>query len=154
MLVYRLTPQAFAGDLSGLGAKKFGGRWNHKGVPILYCASSVSLCALELSAHAESVWELKSLAITCIEVSPKASIKIIDIEQLPAQWQALPAPIVCKDMGNDWAINLKTPILKLPSAIVPMECIYLINPLFPKIESLISIKRIEAFTLDPRIKQK
>ena len=39
---HRIT-SAFTGE----GARRYGGRWNHKGVPIVYAAGSLSLAAIE-----------------------------------------------------------------------------------------------------------
>ena len=83
MLLYRLTHAKFAGDLSGLGAKKYGGRWNPKGIPIVYCCENISLCALETAAHSDGISELKNLYITCFELSSKTKIKHLQASQLP-----------------------------------------------------------------------
>jgi RES domain-containing protein len=39
---------AFAGE----GAKRWGGRWNSKGVRVVYTAESLSLATLEVIGHA------------------------------------------------------------------------------------------------------
>jgi RES domain-containing protein len=44
------TATAFNGD----GARIYGGRWNNKGQPVIYTASSLSLAALEVLAHADT----------------------------------------------------------------------------------------------------
>ncbi len=151
MLLYRLTHEKFAGDLSGLGAKKYGGRWNPKGVPMVYCCETISMCALETVAHSDGLSELKNLYITCLEVSNKAKIKRLPASQLPSNWQHIPAPEACKKMGGEWANKIASPILALPSAIVPRESIYLLNPIFPNLSEFVSVLWTEPFTLDPRI---
>ena len=50
MQLYRLCRQKFA-DLSGLGAKQTGGRWNRRGVAALYTAENASLAILEVLVH-------------------------------------------------------------------------------------------------------
>ena len=45
MQVYRIAQKAFINDLSGEGARLFGGRWNRRGIPLLYTAESRSLRA-------------------------------------------------------------------------------------------------------------
>lgn len=154
MLLYRLTHAKFAGDLSGLGAKKYGGRWNPKGIPMVYCCETISLCALETAAHSDGISELKNLFITCFELSSKTKIKRLQASQLPSNWQQIPSPEACKKVGADWANKSVSPILGLPSAIVPRESIYLINPNFPHLSELVSVLWTEPFTLDPRINLK
>ena len=59
---------AFAGE----GARRYGGRWNHKGIPIVYAAGSLSLAALELLVHLESTQILRTYASIAIEDDPVA----------------------------------------------------------------------------------
>ena len=51
MIVYRLSREKYARDLSGEGARKAGGRWNSRGIPLVYTSQSISLCALEVAVH-------------------------------------------------------------------------------------------------------
>ncbi len=44
------TKNAFDGE----GARKNPGRWNQKDIPLVYCASSLSLAALEYFVHVDS----------------------------------------------------------------------------------------------------
>ena len=48
------APNYLADDLSGEGAKRSGGRWNRCGLPVVYCASNVSLCVLETIVHIQT----------------------------------------------------------------------------------------------------
>ena len=48
---YRLCKQKYA-PANGDGAKRSGGRWNHKGFPALYLADSIALAVLEVTVHA------------------------------------------------------------------------------------------------------
>ena len=49
--VYRITKDRYANDLSGNGARLYGGRWNSKGVPVVYAGEHRSLCLLEFLVH-------------------------------------------------------------------------------------------------------
>ena len=44
MLIYRLGSRRHPAN-DGLGASLYGGRWNHKGTPVVYAAASRALCA-------------------------------------------------------------------------------------------------------------
>lgn len=151
MLLYRLTLRKFAGDLSGLGAKRIGGRWNNKGTPMLYCCSSISLCTLELAAHSGGLMQLKNLAITCIELDDKIKTDQFFLGQLPMDWQNNPAPESTKKLGTNWVNTLSAVALMVPSCIVPREKIYLLNPLHPLFYKHVSVNWIEPFNLDQRI---
>ena len=51
MIVFRLSKATYALDLSGKGAEKTGGRWNSKGIPMVYTSSSRALCTAEIAVH-------------------------------------------------------------------------------------------------------
>jgi RES domain-containing protein len=53
-------------------------------------------------------------------------------------------------IGDEWIDSVRTPILAVPSAIVPQEFNYLINPLHPQFERLI-IDRPQSFNFDTRM---
>jgi RES domain-containing protein len=54
MQIYRLGSSRYPQN-DGLGASLYGGRWNHKGTPVIYGAASRALCALEVLANADEL---------------------------------------------------------------------------------------------------
>lgn len=44
----------YARDLSGAGARIYGGRWNEKGIAVVYTASSPALATVELLVHVDA----------------------------------------------------------------------------------------------------
>lgn len=67
MILYRVTAAEFAGNLSGGGARRYGGRWNPLGVPALYTSNSTALCLLEILVNVKSPY-LPSFHRVVIEV--------------------------------------------------------------------------------------
>ncbi|MHB1398574.1 MAG: RES family NAD+ phosphorylase [Trichloromonadaceae bacterium] len=67
MIIYRVTPAEFSGNLSGGGARRYGGRWNPLGVPALYTSNSTALCLLEILVNVRSAY-LPALHRVVIEV--------------------------------------------------------------------------------------
>jgi RES domain-containing protein len=51
VIVYRISKTQNIKDLSGTGARIFGGRWNNKGVPLIYASESRALATLEYLVH-------------------------------------------------------------------------------------------------------
>jgi RES domain-containing protein len=113
---------AFSGD-DGLYAA---GRWHPKGLPIIYTASSLALATLELLVPLESS-QIPLVAIRVI-IPDDLEIETVDRNILPANWQEIAAYPQLQEIGKKWLEGHKTPILKVPSSIVPVEFNYLLNP--------------------------
>ena len=152
MNVYRIGKKKFIKDLSGDGARIFGGRWNYPGYCVLYTAESISLVILEYITKAGAVEEqLKDLSIAYIEIEDDASTSEIRTGDLPAHWNNFPAPEDCKKIGTDWLISAKSLILRAPAVSAPDSYNILLNPSHPEIEKVQLIK-VAAFQPDIRLK--
>jgi len=54
MTVYRIAKTKHIRNLSGTGARMHGGRWNRKGIGILYTSESRALATVEYLVHVPS----------------------------------------------------------------------------------------------------
>ena len=136
----------------GEGAKRFPGRWNQRGTPMVYAAGSLSLAAMEMLVNIEAEQVLN--AFMSIPVSfDEALCSRLDPRQLPPDWSAYPISSATRDLGTAWAQSKATPVLAVPSAVVQIETNFLLNPAHPKFP-LIRIGRAEAFSYDPRVLKK
>ena len=133
---------------SGEGAAKTGGRWNSRGVPVVYTSSTKSLAALESLVHLNPPVSFKYVAIRI--TFDDALVKIVTPKVLPPNWQVEPPPPSTKALGDIWVQEAESAILALPSVIIPGETNYLLNPAHPGFKK-ISIGRPERFTFDPRL---
>lgn len=150
MQFYRIAQKIFINDLSGEGARLFGGRWNHRGIPLLYTAESRSLATLELLVHAQKLSALSNLSILTLEIPDK--IKTDDIQnltKLPQNWQKYTSHPELQDVVAKW-IASDGFILKVPSAIIKEESNFLINPRHKNMQ-LLKIIKTEDFILDERL---
>ena len=134
---------------SGEGAAKFGGRWNSRGVPIIYCSSSAALATLELLVHINPQIILDYVLFR-IELPPN-DLEELPPQKWPADWRLQPAPLSTRQVGDAWIREAKTLALSVPSVIIPGERNYLLNPLHPGFKKL-NIGKPEKFSLDPRLK--
>ncbi len=150
MFLYRISKEKYIRDLSGEGARKYGGRWNHKGMPVLYTSEHVSLAALEVLVHVPVISLPKDLKLLKLKISDKASREEVDPAILPANWKEYPAPTELKDLGTEWIEHRNSLLLKVPSAVISSEWNYLINPLHEEFEQ-ITIDGVEDFMFDSRI---
>ncbi|WP_306535229.1 RES family NAD+ phosphorylase [Geobacter sp.] len=148
MLLYRIAEEQFARDLSGDGARLYGGRWNPKGVPMLYTAESVALAALEVLVRLSTP---KRYSRIVYEAPDEASLEIMTVQSLPAHW-LLPYPNASlMEIGGRWARERHSLLLKVPSAAVRGEgWNILINPLHSEF-STVSIVDVTPFTYDERL---
>ena len=128
-----ITPSYSADDLSGAGAKATGGRWNRKGNPVMYCASTISLACLETVVHLAAGGLPLNRYLVEIDV-PDDIWKVREImthANAPVGWDALPAGMVSLDIGDSWLGGLASALLEVPSIVVPEEQNVLINPMHP-----------------------
>jgi RES domain-containing protein len=133
---------------SGEGAAKTGGRWNSRGVPVVYTSSTKSLAALESLVHLNPPVFFKYVAIRI--KFDDALIEIVPPKTLPADWWVEPPPPSSKAVGDTWVRKARSAVLRLPSVIIPGEPNYLLNPAHPDFKK-ISIGKPERFAFDPRL---
>ena len=149
MLVWRICSrrhQAFDGE----GSRLYGGRWNHPGTSVIYTSGSLSLAALELFVHVDIDVVPADLVAIQAEVPDRLAIEIVKISELQKNWRRYPAPEALKDIGTRWAEKASTAILAVPSAVIPEERNYLLNPVHRDFK-LVRIRKPVAFQFDPRM---
>lgn len=149
MLLYRISLCKRATDLTGTGAKLYGGRWNSIGVPVLYLASSRALAALEVLAHLTNVQDPESFCISVFEV-PEDSVEELEKHLLPKDWNSYPSPSSLKKKGDTFVKNNQSLLLKIPSAIVEDEFNYILNVNHPLL-SKVKIVETKPFLFDKRL---
>ena len=150
MEVYHLGSKKFATQLTGEGAKLHGGRWNSIGTACLYTAESIALCVLEYAANVSLHQLPPSLTVT-VFLLPDNSWKEFLEEELPKNWQEVPAPSETQEWGSSQLQDAGYLALKLPSVIIPSEHNYILNPAHPEFKK-VEIKEVLPFTFDARIK--
>jgi len=136
---------------NGEGARLYGGRWNTKGLPVIYVAESLALASLEIIIHLPADELLQKFVRIPVKFSPKL-VSEVDVISLPDGWVSAPAPDFTKLVGDKWIKDQESVVLKVPSAIIPEEFNYLINPLHPDYKK-ISIGSPVAYFCDPRLKK-
>ena len=128
--VWRITTAAFARSaFSGEGARRYGGRWNPKGVPMVCAAASQSLAMLEMLVQDQPL--RARYVIIEARIPKEVKINRVKIDDLPSGWREIGAREQLQAIGAAWARKQSAAVLALPSAIVPAESNYLLNPLHP-----------------------
>jgi len=150
MIVYRIVMSAYARDLSGAGPRLYGGRWNPKGVSVIYTSESRALAVLEFYVHLSRSVILPGLSIVSIEIPDSISRKEIAMSDLPKNWRTYPAPPELAAIGAEWVRPRESLLLRVPSAIMPPERNILINPVHSEMRK-VRIIEIEEYGLDQRL---
>jgi len=148
MIVYRITLAKYAGELFASGNPA---RWNSKDVKVIYTASSRSLACLENVVHRSSLGLKGNFKTILIEIPDNIEVEEIKISDLSPNWREFTQYPYTQKLGDEWNKKASTAVLKVPSAIIPEECNYLINP-FHKDFTLIKYLGNEPFDFDERIK--
>ena len=116
--------------LSGEGARLGGGRWNYPGVPVVYASETLSLAALELFVHfvRKDITISRSLVAIPVILPEDVAITDISLRDLLADWDSSPPPDSTKGVGTKWVKEGSSVVLRVPSAIIPEEHNYVMNP--------------------------
>jgi RES domain-containing protein len=148
---FRIVKAALAETaFNGEGARRYGGRWNSPGTEVIYTAQSESLAMLELLVHLQARDLL--LAYVTIRVDFADSlVESLPMNALPDRWRASPAPAELQMEGDRWARARRTAVLRVPSALVPRESNYLLNPNHADFARL-ALGAPERCDFDPRLK--
>jgi RES domain-containing protein len=147
MLVYRLAKEIYAKDLSGKGAELSGGRWNSKGISMLYTGQNIALCVSELAVHLPLGIIPIGYCLVHIEIPDKP---IFELKKLPQNWNFFPHLTETQKLGDKFIKDNKFFAMKVPSASIQGEFNYLLNPRHPNCKE-VKIKKIEKFGFDGRL---
>jgi RES domain-containing protein len=139
VLAWRVCREPFA-DLSGEGARRYGGRWNSAGRPLVYTASSAALAVLEVRVNLDLP----------LELLPEDYLLVtIDLGDLAPE-EVTSMPVASQAFGDAWLRGKRTAVLQVPSVIVPESSNLLLNPVHPDAADVVIIQR-RRFTFDHRL---
>ncbi len=151
MRVWRLTRAPFArAPFDGVGPARGGGRWNSRGTYVAYAASSRALAILEVLVHVSREQAPTDYVFVQAEL-PDDAIEPLDPGELPAGWQAEPPPAELHLIGDEWVRSNRSLALRVPSAVVPEEANYLVNPSHPRAGEIRIVGTPARAVLDPRL---
>lgn len=169
MRLWRLTHKRFQRTaFSGEGTYLVGGRWVPAGRRIVYASRTRSLAVLESLVHMEVRHMRDNFVAFPIDVPFDLDIESIDsgpdypelphgqkpfhplAAKLPRHWREDRAQKKLQEIGVRWIRAAKTCLLRVPSAVVPQESNFLINPAHPEFQRL-AIGKPDVFGFDHRL---
>ncbi|MGH7154862.1 MAG: RES family NAD+ phosphorylase [Acetobacteraceae bacterium] len=146
------TPEYEADDLTGKGAQRTGGRWNQKGVPLVYASETRALACLETIVHlnAGGLPLNRYLVAVTIPDDVWVNARRESASNLPVGWDAEPAGHASIRFGTDWIRSGSSAVIVVPSVIIPEEPNILINAQHPA-SSGITAAKVRRWLYDPRL---
>lgn len=151
LTTYRISAARYASIMwTGTGSRTFGGRWNSPGSAVVYTAENRSLAAIEQLVHLIPPRVLTSYVISSITFDA-SHVHPIDLKKLPPNWADPVPPPQLKTLGDAWITAATHAVLKVPSAVMPGEFNYLLNPAHPAFPTFKTTPP-EAFQYDERLK--
>lgn len=128
--VWRITTRRFTDQASsGEGARLYGGRWNRVGQPVVYTAESRSLALLEMLVQDEPL--RAHYVLIPVYLPEEVSLETLEVNALPSDWRSHAGRHALQRLGAEWLRTSRSCVLSVPSAVMPAERNFLINPLHP-----------------------
>ena len=146
---YRIVKARHArAAFTGEGARIAGGRWNRPGEGVVYTSGSLALAAIETFVHlGEDGLHIRFVSFR-VEIPEELAIE--RCTRPPAGWRAEPPDEASMRYGSAWLRRGRTAVLEVPSAIVPSERTFLLNPRHADF-ARIRIGRPTPFAFNPRM---
>lgn len=142
-----MAPKWADSAFDGEGARQYGGRWNSRGVRVVYTAGSLALACLELLVNID--YESAFLDYVALPVEFDESLVLrVPRASLPDNWQSQSALPRTRAIGDAWVARSSSTVLEVPSRVVPEEANYLLNPDHPEFAS-VRVGQPRAFRFDP-----
>ncbi len=148
MIVYRICNATYDNDISGTGAKLFGGRWNSNGIPMLYASINISLTVLEMLVNNQFKDFSIPLSLMTISLPDNSHENEIKLKKLKNDWAEDTS--YTKYIGNEFVKSNSNLYLQVPSAVMLEEHNFLINPLHND-HKKIKIIDVKSFRTDKRL---
>lgn len=157
MRFWRICRRRFAADaatraqrfITTEGARLYGGRWNSRGVRMVYASTSLSLAAVETFVNLEPNLRPADLISIEGEIPDALPIATLHPRSLPAGWHERRDESL-RRFGDDWIRTAQTAALLVPSAAIRSEWNVLLNPAHPDFPR-ITFKQPVPFEFDARM---
>lgn len=151
MRVFRVCRKPFArAPLDGRGGLFVSGRWHTARHLVTYASESLALASLEVLVHCDA--DLLPTDLIAIEILIPRTVKLaeLSVSRLPRTWRKYPGSASLQRLGDAWLNLSRGCVLRVPSAIVPTESNFLINPRHPDMAKISVVRKFD-FRFDPRL---
>lgn len=138
-------------NLKGEGGLLASARWHTKGRPVVYLAESPAAAMLERLVHSVQEAGLTARNYTLLEIEAEGALAVESLMDLSDN-SFRDKVDVTRTAGDRWLSSGKSPLARMPSAVVPRTWNYMLNPLHPHAERVRIVSVLEE-TFDARLFQ-
>ena len=136
MHFWRICRRRYAADAAtGKGGRWYGGRWNSRGVRVVYTSTSLALAALETFVNLEPNLQPRDLVSIEGEMSEELEMGRPDQKTLARDWHKTRDESLLR-FGDEWIRAGQTVALLVPSAAIRGEWNVLLNPVHPDFQKV------------------
>lgn len=149
MIVYNIRRAKYAKQLTSSGVAN---RWNKNEEYVIYAGGSISLSALEMLAHRNTIQTNELYKLMVIEIdATRKDVTQISTKDLPENWRLMRSYPLLQQIGSDWYRQNKTLLLEVPSVLIPSERNCLVNTRHVSFYEKVKLLRTEDFGWDQRL---
>jgi len=150
MRFWRICRRRYAAEAArGEGAYLYGGRWNSRGVRVVYASTSLALAAIETFVNLEPRLQPKDFLSIEGEIPEALEIERVSLEALPPYWRKSRDESL-RRFGDEWIHAGPTVAMLVPAATIPGEWNILLSPAHAEFER-VNFFEPEAFEFDVRM---
>lgn len=141
MRLWRISNYA---DLTGAGGLIGSARWHSRGRKIVYLADHPASALLEMLVHLEIDTDdiPSTYQLLAVEAPDHSAVETVNADGLSLDWQYNDR--ATRSVGDAWLHDRRTPLLRVPSAIIPRSFNWLLNPEHPDASSVKIVEVIKA----------
>jgi RES domain-containing protein len=117
---------------------------------VVYTSASLALATLETLVHVDRDLLPADRVQVEIDVPDDLAVLSVEVGDLPKTWRSHPGPPRLQQIGDEWLEGVSAPVLRVPSAVIPTEVNYLLNPRHTDL-ARVTVASIAAFAYDARL---
>jgi RES domain-containing protein len=136
-------------SLAGEGGLRASGRWHTRGKRVVYGAENPAAALLGILVHFEiGLGDLPTrYRLLKISVPRNVTVERVAPADLPRDW--VENTQATRAIGDEWLTKSASPLLAVPSALVPETSNILLNPAHPDADHVV-ITQTSDHVIDPR----
>lgn len=148
--LYRIVHERYRNDpFSGKGGLHNKSRWASKGQLVSYAADHLATATLEKLTGVGRADLMEEMVYAKAEIASKHEAILSD-EELPENWDQIPAPEATRAVGDAWLRAEEHVILRVPSVVLPESHNYVVNAAHPEARDL-QVIEVAPLLLDNRV---